>query len=296
MKIFITAGTGKIGSRAALALRRRGHTVTALVRDEAKAKKLVEGEVNVLVGDVLKPETYRDAIRENEAIIDTTSSFTTPNFDLTVYNILLEEIKKAGGNKKRLIFTSGGLAYAGSLEPVTEESPFNPNPFIQGRIQVTKSILANKDVYGTVIVPSMVYGGEGGHYTTFFQQAEQGKVAVYGTGKNVLSNVHIDDIADAYVRVIEANTDVVSGQAFNFAEEKKLTLEEVAQAYADAAGFKGKVETGAPFPFALFDTNMYFDTSKARRVLGWNPSRKDLTQEAPLLFKAWKTLGYPSIF
>ena len=46
------------GEALSLELRRRGHSVYGLVRNAEKAKKLIKGEVNVVVGDGTKSETY----------------------------------------------------------------------------------------------------------------------------------------------------------------------------------------------------------------------------------------------
>eukprot|EP01112_Ceratiomyxa_fruticulosa_P000281 TRINITY_DN1026_c0_g1_i1.p1 TRINITY_DN1026_c0_g1~~TRINITY_DN1026_c0_g1_i1.p1 ORF type:complete len:143 (+),score=33.28 TRINITY_DN1026_c0_g1_i1:1085-1513(+) len=142
----------------------------------------------------------------------------------------------------------------------------------------------------------MVYGSDTLRYTTYFEQAEKGKVVVQGNGSNILANVHVDDVADAYVRIVEADPHVVTGQIFLLAEDRKASVLEVAQAFALAAGFKGKIETGQPWFIPIFDTNLLVDSSKAKRVLGWNPSRKDITVEAPILYKSWKASGLPATF
>eukprot|EP01112_Ceratiomyxa_fruticulosa_P001297 TRINITY_DN1134_c0_g1_i1.p1 TRINITY_DN1134_c0_g1~~TRINITY_DN1134_c0_g1_i1.p1 ORF type:complete len:222 (-),score=47.76 TRINITY_DN1134_c0_g1_i1:148-813(-) len=213
------------------------------------------------------------------------------DFAADVYKILASEIKKAGGNKKKLILAGGVLAYEPSADPITEESPLVSHALFPSRNQVKKDLFANEDVYGTLVAPSSVYGGEGGNYSKFFVQAEQGKVIVFGTGNMILSNVHVEDVAQAYALIAEAEPHLVDGQTFNVGEDKKRTYLEVAQAFALAAGYKGQIETGAPFPFILSDTTRYFDCSKAKRVLGWKPSRTDIVLEAPALYQSWKALG-----
>ncbi|MBL7988378.1 MAG: NAD(P)H-binding protein [Chlorobi bacterium] len=66
-QIFITGGTGYIGSRLIPELIRRGHSVRALVR-ESSASKLSNGAVPV-VGNALEASTFAGAIRPGETVI-----------------------------------------------------------------------------------------------------------------------------------------------------------------------------------------------------------------------------------
>lgn len=55
-RVFLTGGTGYVGSRLAADLVRRGHHVTALVRRWSAAK--LPGEVTPIIGDALDATTY----------------------------------------------------------------------------------------------------------------------------------------------------------------------------------------------------------------------------------------------
>jgi nucleoside-diphosphate-sugar epimerase len=51
------------------------------------------------------------------------------------------------------------------------------------------------------------------------------------------SEVHIDDLVDGYVRIVEADTAAVKGVLFHFADESANTNLQIATAYARAAGY-----------------------------------------------------------
>jgi uncharacterized protein YbjT (DUF2867 family) len=53
---FVTGATGFIGSRVTDKLLAKGHTVTALVRSEAKAKFIEEMGARITVGDLSDKE------------------------------------------------------------------------------------------------------------------------------------------------------------------------------------------------------------------------------------------------
>jgi uncharacterized protein YbjT (DUF2867 family) len=65
--IFITGGTGYIGSRLIPVLRRRGHQIKALVRDGSQGK-LPTG-VSGLVGDALKIDSYTEEVRGSDTFV-----------------------------------------------------------------------------------------------------------------------------------------------------------------------------------------------------------------------------------
>ena len=52
MRVFMTGGTGYIGSAVAAALRRGGHDVTALARPSADPRPLLDLGVAIVAGDL----------------------------------------------------------------------------------------------------------------------------------------------------------------------------------------------------------------------------------------------------
>ena len=56
MNVFVTGGTGYIGSRLIPLLARRGHSVLALVRSGSERR--LPGDCRAVIGNVLDPDTY----------------------------------------------------------------------------------------------------------------------------------------------------------------------------------------------------------------------------------------------
>ena len=65
--IFVTGGTGYIGSRLIPLLRKRSHNVKALVR-AGSGKKLPSG-ANGIVGDALKMDSYTEEVRRADTFV-----------------------------------------------------------------------------------------------------------------------------------------------------------------------------------------------------------------------------------
>ena len=58
MRIFLTGGTGYIGSAVLDSLLRAGHTVDVLVRNREKASTIEARGAHPILGDLTKPATY----------------------------------------------------------------------------------------------------------------------------------------------------------------------------------------------------------------------------------------------
>ncbi|ESA38866.1 nad-dependent epimerase dehydratase [Leptolyngbya sp. Heron Island J] len=111
MKVLVVGATGKTGRHVTeqLSTDGTGKTVRALVRDRAKAD--FADTVEVVVGDVLKPETLQAAMTGCDAIICATGA--APSFDFTgpyqvdfVGTKNLVDVAKAEGIQRFVIVSS----------------------------------------------------------------------------------------------------------------------------------------------------------------------------------------------
>lgn len=75
MKMFVTGSTGKVGSRLIPRILQQGHDVKILVRDATKVKKLQQQGAEIVEGDLLYPESYKDALRGTDVVIHLAAQF-----------------------------------------------------------------------------------------------------------------------------------------------------------------------------------------------------------------------------
>src|ERR1700694_483532 len=71
MKVFVTGGTGYIGSAVALRLKKAGHDVSALVRSKEKGAALQGAGVKLVAGDLGTPAEYAAAAYGAQAFVHT---------------------------------------------------------------------------------------------------------------------------------------------------------------------------------------------------------------------------------
>ncbi len=134
---------------------------------------------------------------------------------------------------------------------VDETNPLDPIKLVAWRPAHEQLVLQAKAVRGLVIRPGCVYGGRGGMTGDWFAAAAAGKPpTVVGSSQNRWAMVHIDDLADAYVRA-----------------EARRTMGDFADALA---------------------LDQHVDARKAVRLLDWQPRHGGFVDEADILYAAWK--------
>jgi len=81
MKVFVAGATGQTGRRIVAELVQRGIPVRALVRDMENARQILPPEAELVVGDVLQPESLKAAIGDSTVLISATGA--APSLDPT---------------------------------------------------------------------------------------------------------------------------------------------------------------------------------------------------------------------
>jgi nucleoside-diphosphate-sugar epimerase len=299
MKIFVTGGTGYIGSAVAVRLKKAGHVVSALVRSPEKAQALKDAGVKLVQGELGNPAGYAAAAYGSDAVVHTAQDHgpQSVEFDKRAVTTARELLRGRVG--ATLIYTSGVwvLGPTSGEAPADETSALNPAQIVAWRPAHEQLALdgAKDGVRAVVVRPGIVYGGaRGGIAGMFFGTAmKSGAPQIIGEGANVWPMVHIDDLAELYVRLVER---APAGSIFFAVDGSSHTQKEIAQAAGKAAGKDGAVVSLAvadaraqmgPFADALA-LNQRVSGEKARNDLDWRPRHESFVAEAPALFAQWR--------
>ncbi|HEV8380192.1 MAG TPA: NAD-dependent epimerase/dehydratase family protein [Gemmatimonadales bacterium] len=297
MQVFLTGATGYIGFAVATALRRHGHRVWGLARSDAKAARLARHEIDPVIGDLADPKSYADVAARCAALIHVAFDYSADGVaknKLTIETLL--DAGQRGAQPKTLILTSGAWVYGDTGDQMVDETtPLNPIKLVDWRPLHEQLVLQAKHMRGLVIRPGCVYGGTGGLTAQWFAGPSAGKPpTVVGTGQHRWTMVHLDDLADAYVRAAESD---LAGEIFNVTDRSRFTVLELATAAARAAGYTGAIrplplaearQTMGDFADALA-LNQHLDSSKAVRLLNWQPRHGGFLDEVELFYRTWRT-------
>jgi nucleoside-diphosphate-sugar epimerase len=301
MKIFVTGATGYIGFAVASALASAGHKVYGLVRSNEKGKKVAAAEVEPIQGSMSDPSSYSAIAEQCQVFVHCASEWTEKFHDLDRLTMeTLIRIAAKSNHRRRVIYTSGVWLYGNTDDgSVDENSDLNPTPNVVPRVDTEKYILgANDSRVSTIILrPGCVYGGSGSLTATWFESAvKEGAARIVGDGNFRWAMVHIQDLANCYIRAVETH---LSGEIFNVTDRSRFTVLECATAASKAAGKGGKVQN-VPIEEArktmgvLADClalNQHADSSKAVRWLGWQPRHGGFVDGADRYFTAWRAIA-----
>ncbi len=282
MRLFITGATGYIGFHVATAFRRAGCEVFGLTHSERQVHRLERNEIIPVFGSLQRPDSFADIARESDVIVHAAidSHADAAALDRATVEVLLEGASSAA-QSATVIYTSSiwVLGNRGG-QPLTEQSLFSPPKTAAWRPDVEQHVLNAKNVKGLVIRPGVVYGKGGGLTGMWFQGASNdGVVRIVGDGENHWAMVHVDDLADGYLRAAQSG---LSGAVFNLADASRSTIMKMSGAAACAAGNIRQLEF-VPVDRAIQEMghlaealalDQIVDASKARRVLDWQPRHK----------------------
>ena len=267
-------------------LRESPHHVSGVARSAAATRQLEEFGVKVVKGDVSDPQTLVPALASFDAIIFMVR--TDLSMEFKSVQALLDALEGTG---KRLIFTSGAAVLNHRTDgdwheaSYAEDDAFTPFPFVAVRHETEKLVrkAADRGIHAMVIRPPMIWGhGFQRMLTALHATARSGAICYLGRGLNVMSSIHVDDLAEIYALALErgeagALYHAVSGEqswralASEIARLRGLPVRSVT--FSEAQEHLGSVATQV-----AFSCSSRIRCPRTRDELGWlpHPDRLDI--------------------
>jgi nucleoside-diphosphate-sugar epimerase len=294
MKVFVTGGTGYVGSAVVQALVRAGHEVSALSRseDRDRAVKALRGTpVRGVLGQ-LRPLAARMA--EHDAVVHAAMDYGLgPPADAEAVDAMLDAARRAG-RPFQLLYTSGVWVLGSTKAPADEGSPPRPPDAVAWRPGHEKRVLdaGTGPIACAVIRPGIVFGEKRGLLASWFQSAvQEGKVAFVGSGEQRWTFVHRADLAELYRLVLEKRAKGI----FHGVDGASPTVAEAARAASEAAGKGGAVraipveearKTMGPMADALAMDQVVVSTRAAE--VSWAPKHPPFPKDAANALREWR--------
>jgi nucleoside-diphosphate-sugar epimerase len=326
MRLLVTGGTGFIGSHLAEEGRRRGADVVVLgltdrPEEQANAALLSRAGAEVLSGSITDAELCRRAARGATHIFHLAVAmreggkgdefFESINLDGTRHLLEAASIQRV----ERFVYCSTIGIYGHKAPGITrEDSPLAPGNIYE-RTKVSAELLvrdfAERCGVPTVILrPADVYGPRDQRLLKLFKGVARGRFPLFGSGKGRRHMVYVDDVVSAFFRACER--DEALGEGLIVAGPSACTLRQLLDEIAHATGSR---RYGMRLPLApmlglaavvedvsaalgidppiyrrrmdFFHSDSEFDTSRARRVLGWEP-KVDLKEGIRRTLESWE--------
>jgi UDP-glucose 4-epimerase len=190
----------------------------------------------------------------------------------------VQVLEKARKDDAKLVFASSAAVYGNpTVFPTPESYGFHPfSCYGLSKVVGEEYCDMYKNQYGldvTVMRFANVFGLRcHGVIHDFLDKlaANPGKLEIIGTGLQSRDFVHISDVVDAMVTV--GSEDSTNGQVYNIGSGTTTTIIDLAKIMLKILGLEKKTfvtTTGTSWQGDV--TKIWFDNSKAKKELNWNP-------------------------
>lgn len=287
MRVFITGGTGLIGSAVVAELLRTGHSVLALARSEASARAVESAGGVALPGDLADLEALRTGASQADGVIHLAFNHDLRTPEGLARSIAEETTALATlgsalvGTERPLVTVSGTPPLAGRV--ATEADPLPTDGPVGGRSRAVTAVLAlaTDGVRATAVrMPRTVHNnGEGGFAGLLSALARQTGVAGYpGDGTQRWPAVHALDAAVLLRLALEHGE---AGTCWHAVADEGDAVREIAAVIGRRLQLPVEqvpLETFGPLG-PIFARDQPASSAHTRAALGWTPTHPSLLED-----------------
>ncbi|MGW1198437.1 SDR family oxidoreductase [Streptomyces sp. NPDC002536] len=287
MRVFVTGGTGLIGSAVVAELLGNGHTVLALARSDASAQAAEAAGAEPLRGGLADLDVLRSGAAQADGVIHLAfgNDFSSPEAlarnvaeETAALTTLGEELV---GSDRPLVTVSGTPRVPGRAS--TEADPVPTDGPVGGRSRTVTAILglASRGVRSTSVrMPRTVHNeGAGGFAGLLTNIARQSRISGYpGDGTQRWPAVHALDAAVLFRLALEQ---AEAGTAWHAVADEGDKVRDIAAVIGRRLGLPVESvpeETYGPLG-PIFQADQPSSSTRTRQALGWEPKHPGLLED-----------------
>lgn len=295
-KVLVTGAGGFIGSHLAEELVRRGAAVKAFVRYNSRNDRglieilpsQVKDSMEVIMADLRNPEAIQSAARDIDivfhlaALIAIPYSYVYPR-EVAETNVMgtlniLDAAKQYG--IKKIIHTSTSEVYGtAQYAPIDEQHPLQgQSPYSASKIgadKLVESYVRSFDIPVATVRPFNTYGPRQSARAvvpTIISQALTQDEMHLGSLFPTRDLTYVKDIVDGFIKAAESDKCV--GEVINLGSGFEISIGDLAQKILNLLKKETKIvsESNRKRPPKSEVKRLIADTSKAKQLLGWQPT------------------------
>jgi nucleoside-diphosphate-sugar epimerase len=285
--VFVTGGTGTIGSPVLSELLGHGHTVLALARSDASAASLAAAGAEVLRGTLSDLDVLRDGVHRSDGVIHLAFGHDAATPEALAREIVTETdaLETMGdglrGSHRPIVVASGTPWIAGRAS--TEADPPATDGPVGGRGRAVLALLglAAHGVRSVAVrIPRTAHDdGNGGFAGVLATTARRTGIAGYpGDGSQRWPAVHARDAAVLFRLALES---APAGTSWHAVDEEGVAVRDIAAVIGRRLELPVQSVPTAEFgPFGeIFILDQPASSRHTRDVLGWRITHPGLLED-----------------
>jgi nucleoside-diphosphate-sugar epimerase len=287
MHVFVTGGTGLIGSAVVTELLGHGHTVLALARSDASALAVKSAGAESLRGDLTDLEALRAGAAQADGVIHLAFGNDFSSADALARSVAEESAAMAAlgeallGSDRPFVTVSGTPWVPGRVS--TEADPLPTTGPVAGRGRSVMAVLglASRGVRSTAVrMPRTVHNeGKGGFAGLLTEIARRTGVSGYpGDGTQRWPAVHAVDAAVLFRLALEK---APAGTTWHAVADEGDAVRDIAAVIGRRLNLPVETvpqETYGPIG-PIFATDQPSSSAHTREALGWQPTHPSLLDD-----------------
>ncbi len=222
MRIFVTGGTGLIGSRLIRRLQERKDHVVLLTRRPAFAQECLGGQGTVVEGDPMQAGPWMDAVADCEAVINLAGeSIFSRRWNDEFKNLLIDSRMKStdhvvkalaknprtGAGKPKVLVNASAIGYYGPCgdEEISEDGPPGDDTLARVAVEWERAAKAAEasSVRVALIRIGVVLDRAGGALAQMLFPFKLGLGGPVGAGRQWLSWIHNEDMVGIFLLALD---------------------------------------------------------------------------------------------
>lgn len=291
MKVFVTGGTGVVGTRALPALVADGHEVTAVARGDAKAALVRSLGGTPVTVDLFDAAAVRDAVAGHEVVVHLATNIPPMSkaarakaWDVNerlrreASNHLVDAALAAGAS--RYVQESICFPYLDQGDVwIDEDAPLDHVGAFAGAA-VAEAAAARFTAAGGVgvVLRFAQFHGPGSSHVEAFNALVRKRVNPFlGAPDAYVSFIHADDAGSSVAAALRAPAGV-----YNVGDDEPLTRDEAGRVVADALGVKppktipAALRAVSPTSGKLLMKSLRVSNRRFKEAAGWSPSHSSI--------------------
>jgi 2-alkyl-3-oxoalkanoate reductase len=310
MKIFIAGATGVLGRELIRQFRARGHSALGLARSQQGTQMIQSLDGESRAGDLFDADALARAAEGADVVIHAATSIPVKSRVSPRDFEMNDRIRRDGtraltacaskiGAKHYLQQSIVWLARPPDGSAFDESAKPQPDPISLSALDAENISFEAGERHGfgvAVLRCGMFYGPEASHTRFMADGLRKRRLPVIGAGDALLSCLHVEDAATAFVTVAEA-----AGRSglWHVVDDQPVTVKELLSYFAERLGapaprrvpvWLARLVAGA-YAADFFTTSVRTSNARIRHDLGWNPRYPSYREGIDQIIKTWESGG-----